>query len=376
MKAKKRIKLAQNNLQVNELLIAMFDDNKAKAAEARTAVAINLLTPAIRQVVDTAPVMSNLFEQELVPDGYSYPVDMFYNVTNENFFVSWSSNQNEEMPQKNKVVPSLHELKFDTFILESSVYFGQKHARQNIFGMVEAAINRMAQEILLKQDRNAARVLMHALANAVGPDGSTKHIVRTNTADTFIISDINRLISNHDRINAAWDGGTPNTEYAAITDLYISPEVFEQVRSWAFNPQNTKGTASDIPATEQMRNDLYRNAGNAEFWGVSLNKLFELGVGKKYNTMFAAAAGVLTYPGYGGGAASGFNPATEEIMIAVDRSKGVLKAPVVSDGDYPGPLTIRSNNDIPENKREIGWYGGKQIGALVADDRVLAGIIV
>ena len=64
------------------------------------------------------------------------------------------------------------ELKVSTYKLDSAVSFLKKYARKSRLDVVSKSIERMANEVLVKQDRNAWAVLLKGLAEGRGATGS------------------------------------------------------------------------------------------------------------------------------------------------------------------------------------------------------------
>ena len=79
--------------------------------------------------------------------------------------------------------------------------------------MIGKTFTRVAQEVLLKQERTSSNLLMTALAEAKNGKaqevGDNMNVFRTGTADTLILNDLNKLLTKAKRVNASWSGGTP-----------------------------------------------------------------------------------------------------------------------------------------------------------------------
>ena len=63
-------------------------------------------------------------------------------------------------------VAAIQELKIGTYRLDSAVSFMKRYARRARLDVVSKGIERMAQEVLVKQERNAWAVVLRALAEA------------------------------------------------------------------------------------------------------------------------------------------------------------------------------------------------------------------
>ena len=197
-------------------------------------------------------------------------------------------------------------MKIATYRLDSAVSITKKYARQARLDVVSKLIERMSQEVLLKQERNAWAVALHALANAstssvtaasVGiTDLATgSHVIPAYEQNKFQLSDLNKLMTLNKRINSSWADGTPDAAYSSgITDLYVSPEIKEQIRAFAYQPMNTvqapSGTSS-VPLPDNIRTDIFNAAGMQEIYGVNIVELNEFGTSQKYNDLFKEFAG-------------------------------------------------------------------------------------
>ena len=100
-----------------ELVKAMASKNRAVAYEAQVALA-EFIGPVIAEVINNAPVLSNLFTslQFNSEDNPSIPLDLYYDVTDEDYVQIYSSSVAGGLPQ-NQVVPTVSELKIATYDL-------------------------------------------------------------------------------------------------------------------------------------------------------------------------------------------------------------------------------------------------------------------
>jgi hypothetical protein len=154
-----------------------------------------------------------------------------------------------------------------------------------------------------------------------------------------------------------------------VTDLFVSPEVKEQVRAFAYQPMNTRsgtetaaGTTA-VPLPDDIRGEIYRAAGTQEIYGIGITELLELGDAQKYNDLFKAY--------YGGS----FTAASDQILVGVDLSRQSLIRPVeTSEG---GSTFVAQNDDQFVSRQEkVGFYGKLKEGRVCIDSRALTGIIV
>jgi hypothetical protein len=357
-----------------ELIKAMASKNRAVAYEAQVALA-EFIGPVLAEVINNAPTLSNLFTtlQFNAEDNPSIPLDLYYDITDEDYIQVYSQSVAGGLPQ-NQVLPTSSEMKIATYTLDSALSFDRRYAAKSRMDVVSKTFTRMAQEILAKQEKTSANLILSALAGAT--TNGKNHIISAGTNGRFLLDDLNRLFTLAKRINTSFAGGTPVSRSSrGITDLIVSPEVVQELRAMAYNPINTKGSAiggtaagnnNGIAAPESMRTDIYNSAGIPEFYGVSIMEINELGAGQKFNTIFNAVKGS-TY--------SSFAPATQEIIIGLDRSRESLIRAVAVDSDHGSEFSLTADDQYSIRQNKIGYFGGLEEGRMVLDNRALVGVI-
>jgi hypothetical protein len=277
-------------------------------------------------------------------------------------------------------------MKVATYSLDSALSFDRRYAAKHRMDVVAKTFTRMAQEILLKQERTSATLTMAALANAV--TNSKAHVQRSNQASRFLLADLNELLTLAKRINTSWANGTPATgARAGLTDILVSPEIVEQIRAMAYNPINTVAGITDTTGTEvgstvgiaapdAMRMAVYNSAGIPSFYGVSILEFNELGKGQKFNTIFDTAAGSTSYTKADGSGGATFNGASEEIIVGIDRSRDSLIRVVATDPDSNSEFTLVADDQYSIRQNKIGYFGSLEEGRVILDNRALVGKIV
>jgi len=371
-----------------ELVKAMASRNRTVAYEAQVALA-EFIGPVLAEVLNNAPTVSNLFNslQFDADDNPSIPLDLYYDISDEDYVRVWSQSHAGGLPS-NQVLPTASELKLATYTLDAAVDFDRRYAAKSRMDVVGKTFTRVAQEILLKQERTSASLLMTSLAGAQikgSPNLNQRQIFRTATADTVLIDDFNKLMTLAKRINTSWIGGTPTTRTRGITDLICSPEVVGSIRAMAYNPVNTTAVpdtteSTVLAAPEQLRNELYQNAGLDSFMGVNILEFNEMGKGEKFNTIFDTAAGSQKYSVYGDSADANarsavFAGATDEIIVGVDRTRDSLMRVVATDPDSSSELNLVADDQYSVRQNKIGYYGQLEEGRVVLDNRVLLGLV-
>lgn len=369
-----------------ELVKAMASKNRDVSYEAQTALA-EFIGPVLAEVVNTAPTVSNMFTslQFNSDESPSIPLDLYHDITDEDYIQIWSQSVPGGLPT-NQVAPSQSELKFTTYTLDSALSFDKRYASRSRLDVVSKTFTRMAQEILLKQEKTSASMIMTALANAT--TNSEQHVIRSAQAGRFLLSDLNKLFTKAKRINTSWNGGTPAERRGrGITDLLVSPEIVEEIRGLAYNPINTIGGAGGAPtagdgiaATDSMRDAVFNSAGIPEFYGVSIQEYNEMGVGQKWNTIFGTAAGGTTYAdNYSVPANVGAAQAilgTEQVIVGADLSRESMIRAIATDSESGDEFSLVADDQFVTRQSKIGYYGSLEEGRMIIDDRVLLGLIV
>ena len=366
-----------------ELVKAMASRNRSVAYEAQVALA-EFIGPVLAEVLNNAPTVSNLFNslQFDADDNPSIPLDLYYDIADEDYVRVWSQSHAGGLPS-NQVLPTASELKLATYTLDAAVDFDRRYAAKSRMDVVGKTFTRVAQELLLKQERTSATLLMTSLAGAsikTSPLFEDKQIFRTVTADTVLIDDFNKLMTLAKRINTSWIGGTPTTRTRGITDIVCSPEVVGSIRAMAYNPVNTTAVpdtteSTVLPAPEQLRNELYQNAGLDSFMGVNILEFNERGKSQKFNTIFDTAAGSATYKTFDGARNAAFDGASDEIIVGVDRTRDSLMRVVATDPDSSSEMNLIADDQYSVRQNKIGYYGQIEEGRVVLDNRVLLGLI-
>jgi hypothetical protein len=395
-----KIVLKRTDEQV-ELIKALASKNREVAYEAQVALA-EFIGPVLAEVINNAPTVSNLFTslQFNAEDNPSIPLDLYYDIFDEDYIKVYSQSVAGGLPQ-NIVQPLASELKIATYRLDSAVAFDKKYAAKSRLDVVSKSFTRVAQEVMLKQERTSANLLMTALANASTGNSATAadnyHVFRAAAPGRFVLNDLNKLFTKIKRINASFVGGTPSGARRGLTDLIVSPEIIEEIRGMAYNPINTKGSLSKggtaagyqadqtggnngIVATDAIRDQIFSQAGIPEFFGVSIMEILEFGVGKKFNTIFSTVSSGVSYAdNYALPANSGSARAiqtTEQVIVGLDRSRDSLVRAVAVDSDTGSEFNLIADDQYTLRQGKIGYYGALEEGRMVLDNRALVGLIV
>ena len=360
-----RIKLKNTPEQV-ELIKALGSKNRLVAAEASEAFAA-FLGPVIQRVILQAGTASQIYTDAPFDenDSPSYPLDLYYQELNNGYVSVYSQTLAGGLPSAQDV-SAIQEVKIATYRLDSAVSINKRYARQARLDIIAKLVERMSQEVLIKQERNAWAVILKALGEAsTTPSGGAalKHYIAAGVAGQFKLDDLNKLMTRVKRINESWAGGTASDPYSTgLTDLYVSPEIKEKIRAFAYNPLNTVGgirtvtssgaSESAIALPDGMREEIYRNAGMQEIYGVNIIELIELGLDKKYNVLFDS---YISETATLGGTA--FSPGNYQILVGVDNTKGALIRAVSTSSETGSQFNVQPDDQFLQRTDKAGFYG-------------------
>ena len=342
-----------------ELVKAMASRNREVAYEAQTALA-EFIGPVLAQVVNEAPTLSNLFStfQFNEMDSPSIPLDLYYDITAPDYVKVYSTTVPGGLPT-NTVTPTVSEMKFNTYRIDSAVDFDKRYAAKSRMDVIGKTFTRIAQEIMLRQEATSANLLLGALSEA--QTNGKSHTI-AGSGSTLILDDFNKLLTLGKRINTAWNGGAgEGGRIKGVSDLIMSPEAVQGLREIAYNPINTKqaaGGLNSIPATDEMRNSVYNNAGVPEFYGISIMEINELGPNQKFTKVWNTLSG----------------RTDSDLVIGIDRTRESLFRAVALDSETSAEFSLAADDQYSVRQQKIGYYGSMEEGRMILDDRVLTGI--
>jgi hypothetical protein len=365
------ITLKRTDEQV-ELVKAMASRDRTVAYEAQAALA-EFMGPVLAEVVNQAPVVSNLFSSFSfnADSNPSLPLDLYYDINADDYIKVYSTTVPGGLPT-NQVLPTASELKFTTYRLDSAVSFDRRYALQSRLDVIGKSMTRVAQEILLKQQSTSANLILGSLADAE-TNGEPHVMDQSSAALGFTLADFNKLVTKAKRINTAWTGGTPDNSIKGITDLIVSPETMEDLRAMSYNPVNTAQAASgttSIAAPESFRSGVFSNGGVPELYGIGLMEINELGRSRKFCKLFQTFQAASAVPG-----AVGFG-VNDDLVIGIDRSRESLIRAVATDSETGAEFTLIADDQYSNRQQKLGWFGSIEEGRMIVDNRVLTGVVV
>ena len=350
-----------------ELLKAMASRNRDVAYEAQAALG-SFMGPILAEVLNNAPALSNLFTTlSFNPDDNpSIPLDLYYDITAEDYITVYSQSMPGGLPT-NHVAPTASELKFTTYNLDSAVSFDKRYASKSRLDIVGKTFTRVAQEILLKQERTSANLVLGTLAD------TSDHLLTSKFAGRFLLADLNALITRSKRVNESWSNGTPVSKRSGVTDLLVSPEVIEDIRGMAYNPINSKTADGTVPAAgsdawvtapDDVRRGLFNDSGEmASFFGVNLMEIYQLGPLGDQNQFTKIFNGLNSM-------------SRNDLVLGLDLSRDSLFRAVVLDSESGAEFTLAADDQYSVRQQKIGYYGAVEEGRMVLDKRAIFGVEV
>jgi len=347
--------------------------SNADGLAAREAIAA-FVGPVIDQVLDQEATHRAFYTKF----GYSFgdapeiPLDLF-DGNEEGLFDVWSTSIPGGLATNHVYGGDV--FRMTTFRYDSALSMLRRTAEKGRFDVMVKGIERLAQEIMVKEKQQAWSTMLAALGGA--RTNGSPHIIDAKTPNVFQPQDLNSLKTKVDRLRNSWLGGTENdSPGSGVSHFVISPEIMEQIRGWAYEPVNTRAGSVDtsgataIPLTDQIRNSIFQNSGLAEIPGLgSFIKLKEFGVGQSYNSLFDES--------YTSGAGEPeFDPADDEIVLGVDLSlPGGVQA-TAEDSERGSEFVMEEDDQFTKRDGKIGWYGGLETGFAWMDNKTLSGIVV
>jgi hypothetical protein len=358
------------------LIKAMASNNKVEAAEAQEAFAA-FLSPVVQEVLMHAGSAAQIYRDEAYneDDSPSFPIDTLFGQGYGDISI-WSQTVGGGLPTNE--VAGASEIKLRTYDLDSAISFDKRYARRARLNVVARYIEFAANQLLVKQERNAWAVIMKVLADA--SSNGKNHVFRSATAGSFIPDDLSSLWTLVSRFNSDYLGGTSTASAAGLTDIYVSPEIKGQIRSFAYNPVNTRSgagtSAGNVALPDEVRSQIYRSAGTSEIFGVTIHELLELGESKRYNELFDYFAGAKTFTKADGTGALAFTNSTDELLVGFDMARGAFLRPVETYDDNGGQVQTLVDDQFQARANKMGWYMKLREGRVCLDSRAVVGLIV
>jgi len=324
-------------------LLRQAGDNRYECATAAQLELAKALTLPLRQGILKGDIISGIYEPVYFAPGTAveFPLDFIAPGT-ERDYVAYTVPAQGRIPERHVegdfvMVP--------TYEVGSSIDFAMKYARDARWDIVGRAMQVLEASFTRKMNDDGWRTLLYA--------GYGRNLTVYDDAATagLFTKRLIALMKTVMRRNAG--GNSTSVNRGQLTDVYVSPEAMEDIRSW------------DLSQVDDFtRREIYlAGTGNEEFgqtslFGVRLHDLDELGVGQEYQNYAINTLGV-SLPG-----------SKTELVVGLDLSKG-------DSFVMPWRQEIEVFEDPTfHRQRRVGFYGFGEYGFSVLDSRrVLLGAL-
>lgn len=327
-------------------LLAQAGDNRYEVATAAQSELAKALTMPLRQGILKGDIVSGIFEPIMFAPGTTveFPLD-FISPGTERDYVAYTVPAQGRIPERHVegdyvMVP--------TYEVGASIDFLMKYARDARWDIVGHAMKALEASFTRKMNNDGWRTLLSA-----GKGRALTVYDEAATPGLFT----KRLIALMKTVMRRSAGGNSTSiNRGQLTDLYMSPEAMEDIRSW------------DLTQVDDFtRREIYL-AGTGEgsvstVFGVKLHDIDELGVGQEFQDYFVNTLGGTLSLGSG-------NAVKTELVVGLDLSK--------SDSFV---MPWRQEIEVFEDptfhrQRRVGFYGFGEYGFSVLDSRrVLLGAL-
>ena len=331
-------------------LLAQAGDNRYEVATAAQSELAKALTLPLRQGILKGDIVSGIFETINFAPGTTveFPLDFIAPGT-ERDYVAYTVPAQGRIPERHVegdyvMVP--------TYEVGASIDFLMKYARDARWDIVGHAMKALEASFTRKMNNDGWRTLLSA--------GKGRNLVVYDEAATPGLF-TKRLIALMKTVMRRTAGGNSTSiNRGQLTDLYLSPESMEDIRSW------------DLTQVDDFtRREIYL-AGSGEgavstVFGVKLHDIDELGVGQEFQDYFVNTLGGTLDLRVSGAPA---NALKTELVVGLDLSK--------SDSFV---MPWRQEIEVFEDptfhrQRRVGFYGFGEYGFSVLDSRrVLLGAL-
>lgn len=317
--------------ELTDLLVRSGSVQKEQALAANAEFAKALELP-LRQGVLSGDILDGIYEPIVLQQGATpeFPLD-FVAPGTEKDFVAYTIPNHGYIPQRHVegdyvMVP--------TYDIGASIDYLLKYARDARWDVVGRAMEVLEAQFVKKMNDDGWHTLLAA--------GVDRNIVVYDTdASTGLFT--KRLVSLMKTVMRRNGGGnSASNNRGMLTDLYVSPEAMEDIRSWGIDQID-----------EVTRREIYLAADGSvnRVFGINLHDLDELGEGQQYQLFYSNVL-------------NGTLPSGKaELVVGLDlRKRDSFIMPVREQ------VQIFEDETLHRQKR-AGFYGWSEQGFAVLDNR-------
>ena len=317
--------------ELTDLLVRSGSVQKEQALAANAEFAKALELP-LRQGVLSGDILDGIYEPIVLQQGATpeFPLD-FVAPGTEKDFVAYTIPNHGYIPQRHVegdyvMVP--------TYDIGASIDYLLKYARDARWDVVGRAMEVLEAQFVKKMNDDGWHTLL-----AAGVDRNI--VVYDSDASAGLFT--KRLVSLMKTVMRRNGGGnSASNNRGMLTDLYVSPEAMEDIRSWGIDQID-----------EVTRREIYLAADGSvnRVFGINLHDLDELGEGQQYQLFYSNVL-------------NGTLPSGKaELVVGLDlRKRDSFIMPVRSE------VQIFEDDTLHRQKR-AGFYGWAEQGFAVLDNR-------
>ena len=321
----------QPSPELTDLLVRSGSTNREVALPANREFAKALELP-LRKGLLSGDILDGIFEPVQLAPGAApeFPLD-FLSPGTERDFVAYTIPNHGYVPERH--VESDYVM-VPTYDVGSSIDYLLKYARDARWDVVGRAMEVLEGSFVKKMNDDGWHTLLAA--------GVDRNIVvfDSDAANNQFTKRLVSLLKTVMRRNGG--GNSASNNRGVLTDLYVSPEAMEDIRSWGVDQVD-----------EVTRREIYTAADGSlnRIFGVNLHDLDELGVGQEYQLFYSNVL-------------SGTLPSGDsEVVVGLDLSKRDSFIMPVRE-----QVQIYEDETLHRQKR-AGFYGWAEIGYAVLDNR-------
>jgi hypothetical protein len=324
-------KVFQPTPELTDLLVRSGSLKKEEALAANAEFAKALELP-LRQGVLSGNILDNIFEPIQLQQGATpeFPLDFLAPGT-EKDFVAYTIPNHGYIPEKHVegdyvMVP--------TYDIGASIDYLLKYARDARWDVVGRAMEVLEASFVKKMNDDGWHTLLAAAVDR-------NIVVYDSDASAGLFT--KRLVSLMKTVMRRNGGGnSASNNRGLLTDLYVSPEAMEDIRSWGIDQVD-----------ETTRREIYTAADGTlnRVFGVNLHDRDELGEGQEYQLFYSnVLSGTL-------------GPSKTEVVLGLDlRKSDAFIMPIREQ------LQVFEDDTLHRQKR-AGFYGWAEQGFAVLDNR-------
>ena len=306
-----------------------FDTSIAFPAQHELAQALQM---PLRQGVLVGDVVTGIFESLPMAPGTAveFPLDLLA-PGEEDQFVAYTNPGNGRIPERQVEGDYVQ---VPTYGIASAIDWLLRYAREARWDIVARAMQVLEASFVKKINDDGWNTLLTA-----GADRNILVFDADATAGQFT----KRLVSLLKSVMVRNGGGnTGSIRRAKLTDIFLSPEALEDIRSWGVDQVD-----------EITRREIYTAADGTinRIFGVNLQDLTEFGEGQEYQTFFTSTLG------------GSLAAADLELVVGMDMlNNDSFLMPVKQD------VTIFEDPALHRQQR-AGFYGWAELGFACLDNR-------